>query len=68
MNGKATIIACQTMDWTDAFNTVVLTDATNGRRLRELNDASNWAGFATPIWVDGMLIGCNWNDCRAFAP
>jgi polyvinyl alcohol dehydrogenase (cytochrome) len=67
-NGKATIIACQTMDWTDTFNTLVLTDATNGRRLRELNDASNWAGFATPVWVDGMLIGCNWNDCRAFAP
>lgn len=69
MNGQKTLIACQTMDWSDTWNRTVVIDASNGNHVNELQDGTgNWAGFSSPIWADGRLIVCDFDAMRAYVP
>ena len=67
LNGQSTLIACQTTDWDDTFNAVLLT-GTDGHSYPPLHDSGELAGFSSPIWSNGALIVTDGDAVRAYVP
>ncbi len=67
LNGQDSLIACQTTDWDDTFNAVLLT-GTDGHSYAPLHDTGEFAGFSTPIWANGALIVTDDDAVRAYVP
>ncbi|MGZ4691743.1 MAG: outer membrane protein assembly factor BamB family protein [Acidimicrobiia bacterium] len=68
INGRSTLIACQTTDWSVTSNSVLLMNATTGAQVASLHDRGEYPGFSTPIWSDGRLIVGDSDAIRAYAP
>jgi outer membrane protein assembly factor BamB len=68
MNGNKDLIACQTTDWNDVWNALVLLNPSTGTQVTELHDNAEFPGFSTPIWVDGKLLVADTDALRAYTP
>ena len=68
INGRSTLIACQTTDWVGPTNSVLLMSAASGAQVASLHDSGEFPGFSTPIWSDGRLIVCNSDAIRSYKP
>src|SRR5690349_13223863 len=68
MNGNKDLIACQTTDWTDTWNALVLLNPSTGQQVTELHDSAEFPGFSTPIWDDGKLLVADTDALRAYTP
>lgn len=68
MNGASTLIACQTTNWSDTDNALVLLNVDTGAQVAALRDSGQFPGFSTPIWSDGRLIVTDTDAVRSYKP